>query len=1333
MKNYETFIGLEVHVELNTKTKIFCGCGTKFGMKPNTQVCPVCMGMPGTLPVLNKKVVEHAVSVGLATNCKISGITKFDRKNYFYPDNPQNYQISQLYLPICHDGFVEIETEEGKKTVGIHEIHMEEDAGKLLHDEESGSSLVDYNRAGVPLIEIVSEPHMRNADDVIAYLEKLRLIIKYLGASDCKLNEGSMRADVNLSVRAEGETKLGTRTEMKNLNSFKAIRRAIEDERNRQIEMLERGEEVILETRRWDDEKGCSYPMRSKEDSKDYRYFPEPDLLPVMVSEEEIYRLKENQPEFREAKIKRYVEQFEIPQYDAEIITLYPNLSKIFEETTDICKKPKKVSNWILGEVMRIGKEKALDPDELNVFPLNLSKLIDMCEKGIINNNTAKEVFVSTFETGQDPEEYVKINNLSMSSDENELLIIAEKVLMENEQSVTDYKNGKDKALGFLVGQMMKATKGKGNPAMVNDILKKILVMVFIIILVTTQIETSFANPTHGTTDVWIREEQLNNTPPADYKVNEATQGYAKDQVYNKYFLDDDLQEVRISIDENNLNYLLQNAKSAPYVMAESVVIGDTTIEYPGLKTKGDYTLVHSYDYNAGSDRFSFTINFGKYINKSDYGEKQNFYGCQKISFNNFFFDISMLKEYVSYKLFDEMGVPIPQYGLAKLYINNQYYGVYFMVETFDETIIEQHFNEKDVDGLLGKPRDTTLSYEELKKNPALICDNDAEELKDYEEMVPTMLEWSRKITNLSNGKDFEGNVIDVNGERYLELLGQIMDIDSCVKYFATHSWLCQNDSMFAWYKNYGLYIGEDGVSTIIPWDYDLSFGGYGSLTSFETANFDVDRMYVDGGGSASLLTLQATYKRFPLFNVIYQNKELMAKYYQYMNDCSNIAALGGYATSSGKTYEPAYFSKCIEKLEEELLSAAREDLAENVYYMNGARQPAFVKDAIPNLKNIIAMRAIGVKHQLDNSDYKVTTQGCDLAMVGNGMAGETATGGNLTIIDESTGIYVSAEYNDDKVAPYLDVITLENTNALHTYRLESNKTATGKYQINIPATREMLEAKTLVFYYKTSEDVVELEMTKKDNIYTCIVDSLGSLGIYNNYNEDEKATKIDAGMVVISVTSVVFEIVLILVVCVAIVKKKKNIVVAVFLCMVIVTIVLLLSALNVKKEITYECNTTGNDLNFLVENQKDTEILQGKSWWKNYENSKSYVLTGDGTYTFDVAVDEKNPENTAFCVEIYDELGNYFTTTSEGDYWYAGTDGTSTKSTEAISLKPGNKVKVVVSRKENTYTFEYIDSKTDKVMQKIVAVENGKFAKVLKVRIMAQIGTFYVDKQENK
>ncbi len=475
MKQYETVIGLEVHVELATKTKIFCSCSTEFGGAPNTHTCPVCTGMPGSLPVLNKQVVEYAAAVGLATNCTITQNCKFDRKNYFYPDNPQNYQISQLYLPICRDGYVEIETEEGKKKVRIHEIHMEEDAGKLVHDDWADCSLVDFNRSGVPLIEIVSEPDMRSAEEVIAYLEKLRMIIQYLGASDCKLNEGSMRADVNLSVREVGAAEFGTRTETKNLNSFKAIARAIENERERQIDLLESGQEVVQETRRWDDTKEYSYAMRSKEDAQDYRYFPDPDLVPINISDEWLERLKSEQPEFRDEKKERYIEEYGLPEYDANLLTLYKPLTVLLEAAVANGSKPKEASNWLMVETMRLVKEKGIEPDEVKFSAENFSKFLKLIDDNVINKTVAKEVFEAMFNDDIDPEKYVDEHELKMDNNTDELKGILEEIIANNPKSVEDFHNGKEKAIGALVGQAMKATKGKADPKMINQMLRELL------------------------------------------------------------------------------------------------------------------------------------------------------------------------------------------------------------------------------------------------------------------------------------------------------------------------------------------------------------------------------------------------------------------------------------------------------------------------------------------------------------------------------------------------------------------------------------------------------------------------------------------------------------------------------------------------------------------------------------------------------------------------------------------------------------------------------------------------------------------------------------------
>ena len=473
MKQYETVIGLEVHVELATKTKIFCGCSTEFGGAPNTHTCPVCTGMPGSLPVLNKKVVEFALKAGLAANCQIHQYCKFDRKNYFYPDNPQNYQISQLYLPICHDGWVEIETSAGKKKIRIHEMHMEEDAGKLIHDEWEDCSLVDYNRSGVPLIEIVSEPDMRSSEEVIAYLEKLRCMMQYLGVSDCKLQEGSMRADVNLSVREVGAEEFGTRTEMKNLNSFKAIARAIEGERERQIELIEEGKVVTQETRRWDDNKEYSYAMRSKEDAKDYRYFPDPDLPPIHISDAWIEKIKAEQPELREVKQARYQEEYGLPAYDAGILTESRHLAGLFEETAAIYGNAKKTANWFMGEVLRLTKDKAMDPEQVSFSPKHLADLLVMVEKSEVSPQNAKKVFEKVFEEDIDPVAYIEEHGLKIVEDTGLLEETINRILDANPGPLSELLGGKDKVMGFFVGQIMKEMKGKANPASARETLMK--------------------------------------------------------------------------------------------------------------------------------------------------------------------------------------------------------------------------------------------------------------------------------------------------------------------------------------------------------------------------------------------------------------------------------------------------------------------------------------------------------------------------------------------------------------------------------------------------------------------------------------------------------------------------------------------------------------------------------------------------------------------------------------------------------------------------------------------------------------------------------------------
>lgn len=475
MEAYEMVIGLEVHVELATKTKIFCGCTTQFGGAPNTHTCPICTGMPGTLPVANRKVVEFAVAAGLATNCEITRYNKFDRKNYFYPDLPKAYQISQLYLPICRNGHVDIVTAAGEKSVGIHEIHMEEDAGKLMHDPWLDQTMVDYNRCGVPLLEIVSEPDMRSAEEVIAYLTKLRQTLQYLGVSDCKMQEGSMRADVNLSVRPVGQKEFGTRTEMKNINSFKAIARAIAGEYRRQVELIEDGGKVQQQTRRWDDNKGASFAMRSKENAQDYRYFPEPDLPPISLSQALIDAVRARQPELAEAKAARYQSEFGLPKYDAGILTEEKPIADLFEQAVSACGKPKEVSNWIMGETMAMMKEKSVPAENLMLSGQALGAIVSAVYAGRLNRQSAREVFAYAFDGGEDIEGYIKAHGLEIVSDDSAYEQILSDVLAGCEKDVAQYRAGNQKVFGFLVGQAMKALKGKADPKKINQMLKAML------------------------------------------------------------------------------------------------------------------------------------------------------------------------------------------------------------------------------------------------------------------------------------------------------------------------------------------------------------------------------------------------------------------------------------------------------------------------------------------------------------------------------------------------------------------------------------------------------------------------------------------------------------------------------------------------------------------------------------------------------------------------------------------------------------------------------------------------------------------------------------------
>ena len=471
---WEMVIGLETHVELATKTKIFCSCTTAFGGDPNTHCCPVCTGMPGALPVVNEKVLEFAVKAGLALNGTITRDCRFDRKNYFYPDLPKAYQVSQLYLPIVRNGKVPIQTASGvEKTIRIHELHMEEDAGKLVHDPWIDQTRADYNRCGVPLIEIVTEPDFRSAEEVIAYLEKLRSILQYLGVSDCKMQEGSLRCDVNLSVRPAGSEELGTRTEMKNLNSFKAIARAIEYEARRQVELIQEGKRVVQETRRWDENKDATFAMRSKENAQDYRYFPEPDIPPMELSEEYLEHVRAEIPEMAEAKMARYQRDWGLPVYDTRMITSQKALADFFEETVALGAAPKQAANWIMGEVLRQLSAQGLEAKDMTLTPGTLARLIELVQTGKLNRNTAVKVFDAVFVADGDVDAYVKEHGLEQVSDAGLVGRAVEQVLAANPKSIEDYRAGKEKAFGFLVGQVMRELKGRASPQVVNQTIRE--------------------------------------------------------------------------------------------------------------------------------------------------------------------------------------------------------------------------------------------------------------------------------------------------------------------------------------------------------------------------------------------------------------------------------------------------------------------------------------------------------------------------------------------------------------------------------------------------------------------------------------------------------------------------------------------------------------------------------------------------------------------------------------------------------------------------------------------------------------------------------------------
>lgn len=469
---FEPVIGLEVHVELSTDTKIYCGCSTEFGGKPNSHVCPICLGLPGSLPQLNKKVVSYAIKAGLALNCEITKVCRMDRKNYFYPDCPKNYQITQDEFPICRNGFIEIELENGDvKKIGIERIHMEEDAGKLLHTP--AGTLVDFNRAGVPLIEIVSKPDIKSAEEATLYLQKLKSILSSVGVSDCKMEEGSLRCDGNISVMPKGSSVFGVRSEIKNVNSFKSLEKAFQYEFVRQTTAIMNGEKLTTETRRWDEAAGVTTIMRSKEAANDYRYFPEGDLVTINISDEWIEQVRKTIPELPYEKKERFIKEFGIPKYDASVLTLTMEMAQYFEDTAKLSEDPKAASNWLMGDISRLMNEKLMSVNDLKFTPKQLAQLIKLINSSTISNNIGKKVLQYMFETGKDPEKIVEEKGLVQNSDEGAILEVVKKILDGNPQSVEDYKNGKKRAVGFVIGLVMKETKGKANPQIVNKLVNE--------------------------------------------------------------------------------------------------------------------------------------------------------------------------------------------------------------------------------------------------------------------------------------------------------------------------------------------------------------------------------------------------------------------------------------------------------------------------------------------------------------------------------------------------------------------------------------------------------------------------------------------------------------------------------------------------------------------------------------------------------------------------------------------------------------------------------------------------------------------------------------------
>lgn len=696
-------------------------------------------------------------------------------------------------------------------------------------------------------------------------------------------------------------------------------------------------------------------------------------------------------------------------------------------------------------------------------------------------------------------------------------------------------------------------------------ILAAVLAAVMLVASAAPETITAAKNVTNHGTDrtQLITKDMVNNSPPSDYKIPDGLVQDAKDGLYNKYFLKEDIQTVRIEMDEDNLNYMLQNAKEKPSVMTNKITIGDTTVGYAGIKTKGNYTLEHAYD-DSSSDRFSFTVNFGKYIKKKDYGAKQNFYGCNKICFNNLFFDKTALKEYNALRLMTEMGVPTSQYGVAKLYINNKYYGVYFMLEAMDSTILEQHLNtsSKNISAYLTKPEDTSLQYnsaldaykaadgtftmESLSSILSMdangnyvansdvwdtgLWENDDDTLQDVALMLPTVLTWEEKLNLLSRGKDFSGRSIDVDSQEYLELLDQIVDTDESLRYFAAHSFIVQLDNMFTGEQNYGLYVSGDGRSMMMPWDYDLGWGCYfPPNTAEDVANLRLDQMYTTGTAGATA----GIYRNFPLFYVLYQNTSLREKYHAYMEDCAKIASIGG-KTSDGTRYEAGRFAGTIDILEDKIRTAMSEGLASNCYYMMGGQriaQPGSAVTGIPNLKKIIAMRSVGVWRQTNNISSKVTGYGCNLDAIGNGQAGWPSTGGTLTVVNADTGIFATATYARQwagGTGPSLTVTQMQASSGVYqgikkklerdvtVYHITDTKTPTSSYRLYIPVSAEYGDARIFSYSAETDE-LAEFVPTVNDNLYSVVVSDISYIVV------SDKGGKINLANADISVSDCVY------------------------------------------------------------------------------------------------------------------------------------------------------------------------------------------------------------------